>query len=116
VHQGDSRRQLLEVPVLVQAGQFILRRRCGASTAASAPESKLRRRRVGAEHAASMPATSHAAVPGRPRYRGDGQIDYGETVVTMRDIREHWSRRFELLEVDLLLEDPHQVMLTMRRR
>ncbi len=59
---------------------------------------------------------SHAAVPTHPQYRGDGQIDYGETVVTMSYVRERWSAQFELLEVDLIVEDPYQVMLTLRRR
>jgi len=45
-----------------------------------------------------------------------GEITYGETVVTMAYVRERWAELFELLEVDLLLGDPYQVMLTLRRR
>ena len=43
-------------------------------------------------------------------------MTYGETVVTLPYVRERWSERFELLEVDLLIGDPYQVMLTLRRR
>jgi len=43
------------------------------------------------------------------------EIAYGETVVTLEYVREHWGSLFELLEVGLLLGDPHQVALTMRR-
>jgi Methyltransferase domain len=57
----------------------------------------------------------HPAVPEHPQYRGEGNIDYGETVITMPYLRERWSSLFELLEVNLLLDDPHQVMVTMRR-
>lgn len=58
----------------------------------------------------------HAAVALHPQYGGDGEMDYGETVITMPYVRERWGDRFELLNVDLLLEDPEQVMLTLRRR
>jgi SAM-dependent methyltransferase len=57
----------------------------------------------------------HSAVPAHPQYRGDGGIDYGETVITMAYLRERWSSHFELLEVSPLLDDPYQVMLTMKR-
>lgn len=46
----------------------------------------------------------------------EGKITYGETVITMAYVRERWAERFELLGVDLLLEDPYQVMLTLRAR
>ncbi len=45
-----------------------------------------------------------------------GGVTYGETVITMAYVRERWTERFELLSVDLLLEDPYQVMLTLRAR
>jgi SAM-dependent methyltransferase len=56
----------------------------------------------------------HPAAPAHPQSRGDGAIDYGETVITLPYLRERWSPLFELLEVNLLLDDPHQVMVTMR--
>jgi hypothetical protein len=31
-------------------------------------------------------------------------------------VRRQWTDRFELLDVDLLLDDPYQVMLTLRAR
>jgi hypothetical protein len=58
----------------------------------------------------------HAADPGHFQQHDQGQIDYGETVITMSYVRERWSRWFELLEVDVQLEDLHQVILTLRRR
>ena len=42
-------------------------------------------------------------------------MTYGETVVTLPYVREHWAPAFELLGADLLLGDLHQVMLTLRR-
>ena len=43
-------------------------------------------------------------------------MTYGEAVITLAYIREHWSNLFELIEVDLLVGDLHQVMITLRRR
>ena len=46
-----------------------------------------------------------------------GRTDhYGETAITLPYVRERWGRWFELLHVDLLLGDLHQVVLTLRRR
>jgi SAM-dependent methyltransferase len=58
----------------------------------------------------------HAADPSHFQQHDQGQIDYGETVITMPYVRERWSRWFKLLEVDLQLEDLHQVILTLRRK
>jgi hypothetical protein len=58
----------------------------------------------------------HAADPEHPQRDAGGDIDYGETVITMAYIRERWASMFELLEVNLLPGDPYQVMLTLRRR
>ncbi len=44
-----------------------------------------------------------------------GEITYGETVITLPYVRENWQEQFELLGVDLLLGDPYQVLLTLRR-
>ena len=55
------------------------------------------------------------AVPENPQTHGDGQIDYGETVLTMPYLRERWSSRFDLLEVNVPLDYPYQVMVAMRR-
>jgi SAM-dependent methyltransferase len=57
---------------------------------------------------------AHAAEESHPQY-GGGEMTYGETVVTLPYIRERWSARFELLEVDVLVDDLHQVVLTLRR-
>jgi SAM-dependent methyltransferase len=57
---------------------------------------------------------AHPAEPSHPQY-GGGEMAYGEAVITMRYVRERWSRWFELLHTDLLLSDLHQVMLTLRR-
>jgi hypothetical protein len=42
-------------------------------------------------------------------------MTYGETVVTLPYVRERWAPLFELLDIDLLVGDLHQVMLTLRR-
>jgi SAM-dependent methyltransferase len=57
----------------------------------------------------------HPAEPSHLQYAG-GEMTYGETVITLPYIRERWSPMFELLEVDLLVDDLYQVMLTLRRR
>ncbi len=43
-------------------------------------------------------------------------ITYGETVLTAAYIRERWSALFEPLEFSLLIGDPHQVVVALRRR
>ena len=40
---------------------------------------------------------------------------YGETVVNLPYVRERWGEWFELLDVSLMLDDVHQVVLTLRR-
>jgi SAM-dependent methyltransferase len=45
-----------------------------------------------------------------------GEVSYGETVVTIAYVREHWSELFELVAADVSLSDPHQVALVLRRR
>ena len=72
-------------------------------------------RRAVAPDEAAYVFVPHAADPGHPQY-GGGQMDYGETVVTLPYVRERWGDRFELLEADLLLDDLFQVVLTLRRR
>jgi SAM-dependent methyltransferase len=58
----------------------------------------------------------HAAIPQHPQYNNREKLDYGETVITMSYIRDRWSALFDVLDVTLLLADPYQVMLTLRRR
>jgi hypothetical protein len=43
-------------------------------------------------------------------------MDYGETVISLPYVRERWSSLFDLIDVALLTEDMHQVVLTLRRR
>ena len=57
----------------------------------------------------------HAADDRHPQY-GGGEMTYGETIVTLPYILERWAPLFEVLSVDLLLDDLHQVMVTLRRR
>jgi SAM-dependent methyltransferase len=57
----------------------------------------------------------HPPDPRHFQYEG-GEMTYGETVVTLPYVRARWSPLFELLEVDLLVGDLYQVMLTLRRR
>lgn len=56
----------------------------------------------------------HAADPNHPQH--SPQMHYGETVIPIDYIRECWGSRFDLLASDLLLDDPFQLMLTLRRR
>ena len=58
---------------------------------------------------------AHPAEPSHLQYEG-GEMTYGETVITLPYVRERWSALFELLEVDLLVGDLYQLMLTLRRR
>jgi SAM-dependent methyltransferase len=51
-----------------------------------------------------------------PQAYGDGEIQYGEAVLTLAYVRERWSTWFDLLETDLQLEDLYQVILTLRRK
>ena len=37
-------------------------------------------------------------------------------MITLPYIRERWSELFELLGVDILIDDLHQVVITLRRR
>jgi len=57
---------------------------------------------------------AHPAEPSHFQYAG-GEMTYGETVITLPYVRERWSAMFELLDIDLLIGDLHQVMLTLRR-
>jgi SAM-dependent methyltransferase len=57
----------------------------------------------------------HPAEPSHLQYDG-GEMTYGETVITLPYIRERWSPEFELLDVDLLVGDLYQVVITLRRR
>jgi SAM-dependent methyltransferase len=57
----------------------------------------------------------HPPDPEHPQQAGP-EVHYGETVIGLAYVRERWSRWFELLHVDLLLGDMHQVVLTLRRR
>jgi hypothetical protein len=43
-------------------------------------------------------------------------MTYGETVVTLAYVRRHWASLFDLVDVSLLTEDLHQVVLALRRR
>jgi SAM-dependent methyltransferase len=75
---------------------------------------------LGPDPAARLAEPRYLFVPHPPdprhlQYLG-GEMSYGETVITLPYVRERWSPLFELLEVDLLVGDLHQVMLTLRRR
>ncbi len=42
-------------------------------------------------------------------------MTYGEAIITLPWIREHWAPRFELLDAAPLVGDLHQVVVTLRR-
>ncbi|HEX3688726.1 MAG TPA: class I SAM-dependent methyltransferase [Solirubrobacteraceae bacterium] len=46
----------------------------------------------------------------------DGEVTYGETVVTAGYIRRHWTEWFDVVGFELLLGDPYQVVVALRRR
>lgn len=75
---------------------------------------------LGADPLAALQAprylfAAHAADPSHPQRGGASEIDYGETVITLAYMRERWSEWFQLLRVGLLLDDPYQVVVTLRR-
>jgi SAM-dependent methyltransferase len=61
---------------------------------------------------------------GRPAYLFEahdpqpsgGEVTFGEAVVSFPYVRDRWNELFELLEVGLMLDDMHQVVLALRRR
>lgn len=57
----------------------------------------------------------HPADPGHPQYQGE-EMTYGEAVISLPYIREHWADDFELLGSSILTEDLHQVVIALRRR
>jgi SAM-dependent methyltransferase len=57
----------------------------------------------------------HPAQDSHLQYEG-GEMTYGEAVITLPYVRERWSPLFELLDVDVLVGDLYQVMVTLRRR
>jgi SAM-dependent methyltransferase len=56
----------------------------------------------------------HAAESSHPQY-GGGEMHYGEAVITLPYVREHWTQLFELVTVDVMTADPYQVVITLRR-
>jgi SAM-dependent methyltransferase len=44
------------------------------------------------------------------------EVTYGEAVITVAYVRRRWEPMFELLATDVTLADPHQLVLTLRRR
>jgi SAM-dependent methyltransferase len=57
----------------------------------------------------------HPADDDHPQFHG-AEMTHGETVISLAYVRERWSPLFELLDVFMLSEDPHQVVLALRRR
>ena len=57
----------------------------------------------------------HPAQGSHPQYES-GEMTYGEAIITLPYIAEHWSPLFDVLDVDVLIDDLHQVMVTLRRR
>jgi SAM-dependent methyltransferase len=57
----------------------------------------------------------HAAQPLGAETVG-GEVTYGETVITPAYIERHWTEHFELLGFELLLGDPHQVVVALAPR
>ena len=43
-------------------------------------------------------------------------MDYGDTIITKQYALERWAWGFELCDVAVMLEDPQQIVWTLRRR
>jgi hypothetical protein len=87
---------------------------------ASSPPLQSLRPELGGDLEAALAAPRYLFVPHPPdpghfQQPTDGQLDYGETILTLAYVRQRWSEWFELLESSVQLEDPHQVVLTLRR-
>ncbi|MGI8558310.1 MAG: class I SAM-dependent methyltransferase, partial [Solirubrobacteraceae bacterium] len=58
---------------------------------------------------------AHPAEASHPQYAG-GEMTYGESLITLAYVRERWGSMFELVDIDVLIGDLYQVMITLRRR
>ena len=56
---------------------------------------------------------AHEPDASHPQY-GGGEMTYGEAVITPAYVQDRWSELFELVDVDLLIGDLQQVVLTLR--
>lgn len=56
----------------------------------------------------------HPADPDHPQFDGT-EMTYGESVISIRYVKERWADLFELVEVGMLTGDMYQVVLTLRR-
>jgi SAM-dependent methyltransferase len=46
----------------------------------------------------------------------DGKLRYGNTVITRGYMERNWTEMFEILEAQLMLDDPYQVPIVLRKR
>lgn len=77
--------------------------------------SRLGDRPLAALEAGAYAFAPHPADDSHPQFQGE-EMSYGEAVIPMAYIREHWTGAFEPVAVDLSLIDPHQVVITLRKR
>jgi len=52
---------------------------------------------------------------GHPQYE-DGEMTYGEAVISLPYVRERWSELFDLVDVHAFPEDIYQVAVTLKKR
>lgn len=57
----------------------------------------------------------HPSEDSHPQFQG-GEMTYGEALIPISYVHEHWTRDFELVDLELPLIDLHQVTLTLRKR
>ncbi|HET6830897.1 MAG TPA: class I SAM-dependent methyltransferase [Solirubrobacterales bacterium] len=57
----------------------------------------------------------HDADPEHPQYE-EGEMTYGEAVISLPYVRERWGELFELADVKIVTEDLYQVAITLRKR
>lgn len=77
--------------------------------------------RLGQDREAVLSEPSYIFQPhetiGHPQYdEKGGEMEYGETVITLPYVRDKWGEMFELLDTSVMLGDMYQVALTLRRK
>jgi SAM-dependent methyltransferase len=72
-------------------------------------------RRSSAVRALERDQPAYLFVPHKEQPSG-GDVTFGEAVVNLPYVLERWNEQFKLVEVGLLVDDPYQVVLTLRKR
>ncbi|MEX6814059.1 hypothetical protein AB2C52_34570, partial [Pseudomonas aeruginosa] len=49
-------------------------------------------------------------------YPVDGEMTYGETIITKQYIEEHWTDRFDIVDVGMNGISPYQSIIVLRKK